>query len=315
MQSLKNDRFDAFVTPAKARKSGWFLVLGLVLIVIFYLEFMYLIIFLLSCFIGVGETLTTKFGWIMRLLASRDTPLAMVATLSTFVGMIGSVLLTAWILRERSPLSLLGKGPVLRNMLISGSILALLLTFSTLVAHLFFDMQPNLPLTIWFKWLPIALPLLFIQITAEELIFRGYLQQELAARYSSPKIWMLVPSLVFGALHWDTEQFGPNAWLLVVGTTLFGLFAADITARTGNLGAAIGLHFANNFFALFITTIDGSMTGLGLYLTPFTPENHDLMRMLLLWDIGLVAIAYGVYLAVIRLKRRRRLHSGRADLM
>ena len=305
MHLLNYDKFDSFVAPAKSPKSGWFLVLGLVLIVIFYLEFMYLIIFLLSLAIGVGDTLTAKFGWVMRLLASQDTPLAMVATLATFIGMAGSVLLTTRVVRERSPLGLLGKGPILRNMLISGGILALMLTFSTIMAHLFFDMRPNLPLAVWFKWLPVALPLLFVQITAEELIFRGFLQQELAARYSSPKIWLLVPSLVFGALHWDTEQFGPNAWLLVVGTTLFGVFAADITARTGNLGAAIGLHFVNNFFALFITAIDGSMTGLGLYLTPFTPDNHAQMRMLLLWDIGLVALAYGVYLAVIRLKRRR----------
>ncbi len=305
MHLLNYDKFDSFVAPAKSPKSGWFLVLGLVLIVIFYLEFMYLIIFLLSFAIGVGDTLTAKFGWVMRLLASQDTPLAMVATLATFIGMAGSVLLTTRVLRERSPFGLLGKGPIFRNMLISGGILALMLTFSTIMAHLFFDMRPNLPLAVWFKWLPVALPLLFVQITAEELIFRGYLQQELAARYSSPKIWLLVPSLVFGALHWDTEQFGQNAWLLVVGTTLFGVFAADITARTGNLGAAIGLHFVNNFFALFVTAIDGSMTGLGLYLTPFTPDNHDLMRMLLLWDIGLVALAYGVYLAVIRLKRRR----------
>ncbi len=305
MPSLKNHKFDTFVAPAKAHKSGWLLVLGMVLIVLFYLEFMYLIVFLFSLVFGFGDTIPAKFGWVMRLLATQDTPLAMVATLTTFIGMLGSVLLTAWVLRDRSPRSLLGKGPILRNMFIAGGILAALLLSGTVVMHQFLDMQPNLPLLTWLKWLPVALPLLFIQISAEELIFRGYLQQELAARYPGPMIWMLVPSLVFGALHWDSEQFGPNAWLLVVGTTLFGLFAADVTARTGNLGAAIGLHFVNNFFALFVTSIDGSMTGLSLFLTPFTPDNHAALRIVLLWDIGLVALAYGVYLAVMHLKRRR----------
>lgn len=308
MLSLKNRKFDTFVAPARAHKSGWFLILGLVLIVLFYLEFMYLIVFLLSLTIGVGDTLIGKVGWIMVLLSKQDTPLAMVTTLATFIGMIGAVLLTARVLRDRSPLSLLGRGPILRNMLIAGGILAVLILSGTFFMHQFFDIRPNLPLSTWVKWLPLTLPLLFIQISAEELIFRGFLQQELAARFPSPMIWLLVPSLVFGALHWDTEQFGPNAWLLVAGTALFGLFAADVTARTGNLGAAIGLHFVNNFFALFITAIDGSMTGLSLFLTPFTPDNHTALRMVLLWDIGLIALAYAVYLAVMRLKRRRRLH-------
>jgi membrane protease YdiL (CAAX protease family) len=310
-----NDRFSDFVAPAKSVRSGWFILLGVVLIILFYMEFMYALLFLVSLAIGNGDTVNLKFNSVMNLISSQDTPLAMVVTLSTFIGMLAAVLLTTAVLRDRSPFTLIGKGPVLRNMFFSAAILASLIMTGTIIMHLYFNMKPNLPVTTWLVWLPIALPLLFIQISAEELIFRGFLQQELAARYANPVMWLFLPSLVFGVLHWDPEGFGDNAWLIVVGTTLFGMFAADITARTGNLGAAIGLHFVNNFFALFITSIDGPMTGLSLYLTPFGADNHEQMRIMLLWDIGLVTLAYGIYLAVIHLKRRGRLHSRRANPM
>ena len=38
---------------------------------------------------------------------------------------------------------------------------------------------------------------------AEEALFRGYLLQQLAVRNPSPLIWMVLPALVFAALHID----------------------------------------------------------------------------------------------------------------
>ncbi len=294
-----NDRFEAFVAPAKTQRSGWYLVLGLCLIVLFYFEFTFLIILVVSLFLGES----IGFADTMMMLAKADTPILVMLTLSTFLGMAGAVTLTATVLRDRSPVSLIGHGAIFRNMLIAGAVLAAIAGIGTFFSLRFYEMVPNLPFWDWMKWMPLALPLLFVQISAEELIFRGYLQQELGARYSSPLIWILVPSLVFGALHWDTETFGDNAILIVIGTTLFGIFAADVTARTGNIGAAIGLHFTNNFFALFITSMQGDMTGMSLYLTPFDASNQDAVRTLLFWDIGSILSAYIIYLVVIRLKR------------
>jgi uncharacterized protein len=42
----------------------------------------------------------------------------------------------------------------------------------------------------------------------------------------------------------------------------FGLIAADLTARTGSIGAAWGFHFANNTMAITILATDGTITGL-----------------------------------------------------
>jgi len=299
----KNARFMAFIEPAKGQRSGWFVLLGVCLIVIFYLEFMAAIIFSASIFLTGNGGLTEGYQNLSRLIATADTPLGLILALVTFVGMFGAVILTAWVTRERSPLSLVGSGPVLRNMGLAVLALGSIIGASTLAAHFFYDLVPNLTFQHWVIWMPIAMPFLFVQIAAEEMIFRGYLQQELAVRFKSPLAWMLVPSLIFGALHWDTETFGPNAWLIVVSTGLFGLFAADLTARTGNLGAAFGLHLINNFSAMFVTSMPGNMSGLSLYTTPFAPSDHAAIKTLLLWDIGLMLASYLIYLVVIRLKR------------
>jgi membrane protease YdiL (CAAX protease family) len=114
-------------------------------------------------------------------------------------------------------------------------------------------------------WLPFALLGLLIQTGTEELIFRGYLQQQLAARFRQRWVWMLVPSLLFGLIHYSPAQYGALSWVVVIWSLLFGLAAADLTARTGNLGAAIGLHFANNFAAVLLIGISGNIGELALY--------------------------------------------------
>ena len=106
---------------------------------------------------------------------------------------------------------------------------------------------------------------MLIQTGTEELLFRGYLQQQLAARFPAAWVWMGVPSLAFGMLHFSTEQYGASAWFVVIWAVCFGLAAADLTARTGNLGAAIGMHFANNAATLLLVGLYGRMDGLALY--------------------------------------------------
>ena len=46
-----------------------------------------------------------------------------------------------------------------------------------------------------------------------------------------------------------------------LATTVVGLVLADVTARTGNLSAAIGLHFANNVVALLVVAVPSPVSG------------------------------------------------------
>lgn len=121
------------------------------------------------------------------------------------------------------------------------------------------------PVGAWLVGLLPALALILMQVAAEELAFRGYLLQQLRARFRSPLVWAVLPSLAFGALHFDPATYGVfNASAYVVNATLMGTFAAFVTVRTGNLGAAIGLHFGNNA-AVTLVGLEGDLSGFSLF--------------------------------------------------
>lgn len=130
----------------------------------------------------------------------------------------------------------------------------------------------------WLMVLPIAVFSVFIQASAEEILFRGYLQQQLAARFCSPWIWMVVPSVLFAFAHFDPQTAGTNVWLVVIWAGLFGAAMADLTARAGNLGPAIAVHFINNVMALLIVALPDQMGGAALYLLPFGMSDVEVMR-------------------------------------
>ncbi len=140
-----------------------------------------------------------------------------------------------------------------------------------------------------------AVPLIFLQASAEELAFRGYLLQQLAARCRSPLIWALAPSLLFGALHYAPE--GPSAdaraeALAIAGSAAaFGLLAAYLTWRTGSLGAAVGLHVANNLVAILLIDQTGgdALGALALFALP-TPPIAELLFSEALFFLLIVAL-------------------------
>lgn len=136
----------------------------------------------------------------------------------------------------------------------------------------------NMALAQWLILVPFTLPLILLQVGTEELLFRGYLQTHLAARFRSPFVWMVLPSGLFAYLHYDPETFGPNAVAMAGLTGLFALAAADLTARAGNLGPAVALHFVNNVFAILITGMDGYWDGLALFTLPFDPSDVETVR-------------------------------------
>ncbi|NIZ11145.1 CPBP family intramembrane glutamic endopeptidase [Pseudooceanicola sp. HF7] len=230
--------------------------------------------------------------WYVLLPAPADPQGLTLMMLSSFGAALAAVALMMQILHQRSLLTLIGP-PVeaLRQAFRVGRAVALLLGLVWLMP-LPRDLAPirYMPLGDWAALLPLALPLLAIQVTAEELLFRGYLQSRLSARFRSPLAWALVPSLVFGLLHYQ-GQAGANGWLFVLSATAFGLAAADLTARSGTLGPALALHFVNNVFAVLLMSLPDGLGGLALYhlpvvasdpaLRPFIPI--DLATTLVIW--------------------------------
>ena len=126
------------------------------------------------------------------------------------------------------------------------------------------------PIGIWLLGIPFTLVALVIQVTTEEVFFRGYIQQQIASRVSDPFFWMVCPALVFGAAHYFNADGPGQGVLWALWAALLGMACADLTARAGSIGPAIGLHLANNLFALLLfgmTNDNGS--GLALILMPY----------------------------------------------
>lgn len=218
----------------------------------------------------------------------------------TYIVLFGSfsmmalgVVAAARFLHRRGPKTLFGRAPVvLRHFFIGASITLGLSTLVYIPALLVgFDGIPNLDPSLWLILLPLTLLGVLIQTGAEELAFRGYLQQQMAARFRSPIAWMLIPSVLFGAVHYN-PALGPNVWFPVAVATLFGLVAADLTARTGSIGAAWGVHFANNLNGIAIVSTQGTVNGLSLFLTPYRADDPDLLGWSVLPSICLLAAAW-----------------------
>jgi uncharacterized protein len=129
----------------------------------------------------------------------------------------------------------------------------------------------------WAFLVPVALTALLVQVGTEELFFRGYLQQQLACLSRARWVWMGIPSILFGAVHYWNGHGPSDGAVWAVWAGLLGLACADLTARTGNLGAAIGLHLANNAFALLLYAVeDWPLSGLALFVYPYEdPQSYD----------------------------------------
>tara|TARA_B100001175_G_scaffold295739_1_gene284070 strand:+ start:57 stop:566 length:510 start_codon:yes stop_codon:yes gene_type:complete len=150
----------------------------------------------------------------------------------------------------------------------------------------------NLSVSNWSMYLIIALPLLFIQVTAEELFFRGYLVQQLATRYNSTLIWMVLPSIGFGLAHYDPQNYGKASLLIVGILTVYGMVAIDLTRRTGNIAAAIGIHLSNNIFTILILGNTSKFSGLSLFIVPTFLENEENLKVILISEFLFIILVW-----------------------
>ncbi len=282
--------YAALIAPARARSQLWRVVLGTGLIGVIYFLWM----------IGIGAALWLHAGLdgfevqLARIGTGSD-PWSLILLLSTFVGAWLGLWLVMRLLHRRRLRSLFGRPPVVLRDFVTGVLImavvggGLTLAAAPLLPPLEIAADPRL----WLAFLPLALLGVLVQTGAEELVFRGYVQSHLAARFGAPLVYMTVPSLLFGLAHYNPGELGANLWIVVAATALFGVYASDLTARSGSLGLAWGLHFANNVLAILIVSVMGGLDGLALFHLPAGAAPEAMLRPLLLADMALTAIVWG----------------------
>ncbi|MGR3515307.1 MAG: lysostaphin resistance A-like protein [Paracoccaceae bacterium] len=277
--------FSSMIESAAVRPAFWRVVAGLITVILLCTVWILVVL----------AVVNAATGWqgLAAPGAGAEGPAATIMFLFLIVGLGLGSWGAARLWHRRSLGSLIGRGArTLRDFVIAALLTWGLAAILMLIALPFSDpLVPNMPFAEWLTWLPLALLAILLQTGSEEVLFRGYLQSQLAARFQATWVWLFVPSLMFGALHYlPGETVGPGL-VYVASTTLFGVIAADLTARTGSLGAAWGLHFANNCIAVLVVVYLGAASGLGLY-SAGTIEEALMLSPLLVVDIALLVVLW-----------------------
>jgi membrane protease YdiL (CAAX protease family) len=105
----------------------------------------------------------------------------------------------------------------------------------------------------------IALLLIPLQTTLEELTFRGYFAQGLAGLTRSRWVAFLVPSIVFGLLHQGNPEVAEYGfWEVMPKYIIGGLVYGLISTLDDGIELAIGAHAIHNIFLCLFFTFPAS---------------------------------------------------------
>lgn len=285
---------DGFVAPARLRPQLWRLCLGFLLtcgIAILWVIALFALVYLMAGIEGGPE-------WIERMTRA-DTPTSTLLVIATLWGLALGAMVATPLLHKRSAWTLFGPSPRMWRHFLLGTVVCGGLIAASFLIPYGFEARPGLDLGLWLSFLPLSLVIILGQTGAEEIFFRGYLQQQLAARFATPIVWMGLPSILFGFAHYDPSNGPLISWLIVAATGLFGLLAADLTARTGTIGAAWGFHFANNIAAILVVSMDGALSGLALYTAPIGPTEAEAFTPLLLRDMATTVVIWASIRAIL----------------
>ena len=229
-------------------------------------------------------------------LIGLDPLLTFGLNLAPFVVAFGAIALAVIAVHRRPFRSLITPGPRVRWRRIAqgcAAWLAVSVVLTVLEALLFpgrysltLDLPRLLPFTL------VALVLLPLQTSAEELFFRGYLLQGLGLLNRQPLVLALLSGLLFAIPHAANPEVSADFWLVMGFYFAFGAALAWITLRDSGLELALGVHAANNLFTALFANFKGSAleTPALFTATGFTPWFNLVGTVTGLVALGLVFV-------------------------
>ena len=110
------------------------------------------------------------------------------------------------------------------------------------------DIQKFIPLFF------IAIFLLPMQTSCEELLFRSYILQGIKMRTKKNSIAVLISGIMFGAIHIGNPEIAKIGYHIIVYYMLVGVFLALVSLFDNGIELALGYHAANNIFAALMVT-------------------------------------------------------------
>ena len=134
--------------------------------------------------------------------------------------------------------------------------------------NLEFAFQPDK----WFILLACAVILTPIQTSTEELFFRGYILQGLGLITKQPLILMIINGVLFMLPHLGNPEVQRGPLWLALTYFAFGIFLSLLTLKDNRLELALGVHAANNFSHIFVSTKDSVISAPSIWFIKDTGE-------------------------------------------
>jgi hypothetical protein len=266
---------ELFILPAKARAGWWRFATGILLIaavwVLGSILAVVVVAFLDLQVAGIGDADALETS--LDAMEDADGPVAVMALLASFFGVWIGVWIVGRLLSKQpfgtffSPDRRIHIGLFLKAAAFGGSIA---LVFSAIELLISEDVRTGLDFDQWAVILAPLIALTFVQATAEELFFRGYLLQQLAVRSMHWLVWAALPSFLFGVGHFSPDLPDGGGYYYVALTFLTGLVFCAMVWRSGSLWPAIGLHVSVNVVSMTVLGIDGIVSGTQLWVTSET---------------------------------------------
>lgn len=114
--------------------------------------------------------------------------------------------------------------------------------------------------TNFFLLVVVSFVFLFVQIFAEEVMFRGYFLQLFGSIFQHRWIPILVSGIIFGLVHMQNPEVNEYGYgIMLLHYCSAGIFLALIAVMDNRLELAIGFHAANNIISSILLNFEGSV--------------------------------------------------------
>jgi uncharacterized protein len=241
-----------FIELARQGKNNWWRYLfGLVLIAIVPIA-----VFM------AGKTLILRFVYWSFLSYDTYLTLAFALTVGTIASTLIGILLAMRLMHERSFISLITPQTSIDWIKIEKSfgVYFVLLAFTTLLDYLLnpsiYEFRLNLGRFLTFA--PVALILIPLDTTAQEVLFRGYLLQWMALGTRNRTALVMASGVLFMLPHLGNPEVAVSFWMAASYYFLVGVFLTVITLKSNSLEMAIGVHAATNLYVALILNYSNS---------------------------------------------------------
>jgi membrane protease YdiL (CAAX protease family) len=158
---------------------------------------------------------------------------------------------------------------------------------------------------VWFPMLLIVAVAFFVQASTEEMVYRGYLAQFVAAFTRSPLPILGIPACVFALPHFGNVA-GSSGILGLLPYIVMGLMYGLLAWRSGSLWMSAGVHLGNNWFiTMFVGSASEKIPKLSLFTTHGSTSAPELV-------VGAVVQAFVVICLAEVVMRAKRLTRSQA---